>query len=309
MPYAPPVILMIPFSTSSWYFWILDININILVSSTFHLRFSLNLAKFMMDLLAPQVCYHFEINKFCNKSCNDQYTGKYYIYVYLISSVRTCSFHRHAPLCGVQTAGCNWPSKVGLWIARTRPNQYRTQLMDTSHCHRKDLRADSARSWTYIAPVGCQTYPCWPYSFVTELHYGRWFDFQAHVLCRIFRNIVLACLFGAGIMPPAFSPVADRGFFPGTRAPGTWSWSVTSTNILRQYLDHFIHFPVHLHGVVLSYSEGQLCPPHPTPPKWMSTVQSSTDALRISLTSCAGEWHWNLCSRFTVTLALQPINC
>jgi hypothetical protein len=53
---------------------------------------------------------------------------------------------------------------------------------------------------------------------------------------------------------PASYPMGTRGSFHGGKAAGAWSWSLTSIQCL--------HSPIHLHGVVLSWSTGTILPHH-----------------------------------------------
>jgi hypothetical protein len=52
---------------------------------------------------------------------------------------------------------------------------------------------------------------------------------------------------------PASYPIGTRGSFPGSRAAGAWSWSLTSISCRGQEcLELYFHSPIRLHGVVLS---------------------------------------------------------
>jgi len=44
-----------------------------------------------------------------------------------------------------------------------------------------------------------------------------------------------------------------RGSYPGNKAAGMWSWPLTSIQCRRQEcMELYLHYPLHLHGVVLN---------------------------------------------------------
>jgi hypothetical protein len=47
-------------------------------------------------------------------------------------------------------------------------------------------------------------------------------------------------------------PMGTSDSFPGDKAAGAWSWPLTSSVEVNEWVELYLHFPVHLHGVVLS---------------------------------------------------------
>jgi hypothetical protein len=57
---------------------------------------------------------------------------------------------------------------------------------------------------------------------------------------------------GSGAHPASY-PMGTGGSFLSGKAAGAWGWSLTSNYRQGQeYMDLYIHSPIHLHGVVLN---------------------------------------------------------
>jgi len=57
---------------------------------------------------------------------------------------------------------------------------------------------------------------------------------------------------GSGAHPASY-PMETRGYFPGGKAAGAWSWPLTSIYNRGQRMSGAnLHSPIRLHGVVLS---------------------------------------------------------
>jgi hypothetical protein len=52
---------------------------------------------------------------------------------------------------------------------------------------------------------------------------------------------------------PASYPGDTGGCFPGGKAAGSWNWPLTPSSAqVKEWVELYLHSPIHLHGVVLS---------------------------------------------------------